>query len=131
MTIARAFWTVAPGRGELREERLAAPGAGSCLVRTLATGVSRGTEALVFAGRVPPSQHMTMRAPMMGGAFPFPVKYGYSVVAVTPDGGRVFVLHPHQDFFNAPAAMCIPVPDAVPTPRAMLAANLETAVNIL
>jgi threonine dehydrogenase-like Zn-dependent dehydrogenase len=100
-------------------------------VRTLSSGISRGTEATVFAGRVPPSQYAVMRAPLMAGDFPFPVKYGYSAVGVTEAGARVFVLHPHQDLFNAPAAMCIPVPDAVPTPRAVLAANLETALNIV
>jgi threonine dehydrogenase-like Zn-dependent dehydrogenase len=136
MTIARAFWCTRPGSGELREERLADPGPKMHLVRTLASGVSRGTEALVFAGRVPPSQYQAMRAPLMGGDFPFPVKYGYSAVGVTEggltEGGqRVFVLHPHQDRFIAPAAMCIPVPDSVPTPRAVLAANMETAVNLL
>jgi threonine dehydrogenase-like Zn-dependent dehydrogenase len=101
------------------------------LVRTLASGVSRGTEALVFNGRVPPSQYATMRAPLMGGDFPFPVKYGYSVVGRATDGKRVFVLHPHQDVFQAPAAMCIPVPGAVPTRRAVLAANMETALNLM
>jgi threonine dehydrogenase-like Zn-dependent dehydrogenase len=172
MTLARAFWTTAPGQGELRDEPLPAPGPGECRVRTLATGVSRGTEALVFAGRVPRSQYQAMRAPLMGGDFPFPVKYGYSAVglidtailplpfrkglggrgsaasegaretgpephspSLTPTplqhGQRVFVLHPHQDRFNAPAAMCIPVPDNVPTHRAVLAANLETALNLL
>jgi threonine dehydrogenase-like Zn-dependent dehydrogenase len=128
---ARAFWTVAPGRGEIREEALAAPGDGEVRVRTLASGISRGTEALVFAGRVPPSQYAGMRAPLMGGAFPFPVKYGYSAVGLTDAGARVFVLHPHQDAFVAPAAMCIAVPDAVPTRRAVLAANMETALNIV
>jgi NADPH:quinone reductase-like Zn-dependent oxidoreductase len=166
MTLARAFWTTAPGRGELRDEHLAAPAPGTCRVRTLASGVSRGTEALVFAGRIPESQYQAMRAPMMGGAFPFPVKYGYSAVGLIEDapppdrptrqeptrqepteqnptphnptehgppklGQRVFVLHPHQDRFTAPAAMCIPVPDNVPTPRAVLAANMETALNLL
>lgn len=135
MTEARAFWTVAPGRGEIRGETLpdrAEPSRDErhVLVRTLASGVSRGTEALVFAGRVPVSQRHAMRAPLMGGEFPFPVKYGYSAVGRTDDGKRVFVLHPHQDVFVAPAAMCIPVPDAVPTPRAVLAANMETALNI-
>jgi threonine dehydrogenase-like Zn-dependent dehydrogenase len=71
-----------------------------------------------------------MGAPLMGGAFPFPVKYGYSAVGVDGAGRRVFVLHPHQDVFDAPAGMCIPVPDAVPSARAVLAANMETAVNI-
>ena len=81
-------------------------------MRTLASGISRGTEALVFAGRVPPSQHQAMRAPLMGGDFPFPVKYGYSAVGQSTGGARVFVLHPHQDIFLAPAAMCIAVPDS-------------------
>ena len=124
----RAFWTVAPGRGEIRTETLRTDGV---VVRALASGVSRGTEALVFSGRVPESQYHAMRAPLMGGAFPFPVKYGYSAVGATPEGQRVFVLHPHQDIFVAPAAMCVPVPDAVPDRRAVLAANMETALNIL
>jgi threonine dehydrogenase-like Zn-dependent dehydrogenase len=72
-----------------------------------------------------------MRAPLMDGEFPFPVKYGYSAVGRTNRGARVFALHPHQDVFLAPAAMCIPVPDAVPTHRAVLAANMETALNLL
>ncbi len=131
MIVARAFWTVAPGVGEIRTESLGAPGEGQVVLRSLASGVSRGTESLVFAGRVPANQFSTMRAPMMGGAFPFPVKYGYSTVARTPDGQRVFVLHPHQDIFLADSDACVPIPDTVPTRRAVLAANLETAVNIM
>lgn len=130
MNQARAFWITAPGQGEIRTETLW-PQPGQIRVRTLVTGVSRGTESLVFAGRVPGSQHAVMRAPLMGGDFPFPVKYGYSAIGLTPDLVRVFVLHPHQDLFDAPAAMCIPVPAEVPTERAVLAANMETALNIL
>ena len=131
MTSARAFWATAPGVGEIRTDDLPDPAAGEVRVRCLTSGVSRGTEALVFAGRVPPNQHDAMRAPLMGGAFPFPVKYGYCAVGVLADGQRVFVLHPHQDVFNAPAGMCVPVPDAVPDRRAVLSANMETAVNIV
>jgi NADPH:quinone reductase-like Zn-dependent oxidoreductase len=130
MIEGRAFWTVAPGRGEIRGETFPAD-PDRVRVRTLASGVSRGTEALVFAGRVPGSQHQAMRAPLMDGAFPFPVKYGYSAVGRTDNGTRVFSLHPHQDVFLAPAEMCIPVPDSVPTHRAVLAANVETALNLL
>jgi threonine dehydrogenase-like Zn-dependent dehydrogenase len=126
----RAFWTVAAGRGELRDAVVPAPGPGEVLLRSLASGVSRGTEALVFAGRVPASEYAHMRAPLMAGEFPFPVKYGYAVVGRDAAGARLFVLHPHQDVFVAPAAMCVEVPDAVPTPRAVLAANMETALNI-
>jgi NADPH:quinone reductase-like Zn-dependent oxidoreductase len=134
MIEARAFWTIAPGRGEIRTEALPIPSAShdtrSEIVRMLASGVSRGTEALVFAGRVPSSQYRAMRAPLMAGEFSFPVKYGYSAAGRKADGQRVFVLHPHQDVFLAPATMCIPIPDAVPTHRAVLAANLETALNV-
>ena len=131
MTRATAFWTIAAGTGELRTETLPPPGAGEVLVRALASGISRGTEATVFAGRVPPSQYAAMRAPFMAGDFPYPVKYGYAVVGETPKGARVFVLHPHQDRFVVPEAACIAVPDRVPTPRAVLAANMETALNIV
>lgn len=131
----KALWYVAPGRAEIRAAPDPVPGPGECLVRTLATALSRGTERLVLNGRVPESQWPHMRAPLQEGAFPFPVKYGYCAVGVVEAGPmlgqRVFCLHPHQDLFVAPAAMCIPVPEAVPTPRAVLAANLETAVNVL
>jgi threonine dehydrogenase-like Zn-dependent dehydrogenase len=133
---ARAFWTVGPGQGELRAEILPPPGKDEALVRTLASGVSRGTESLVFAGRVPASQHAAMRCPFQAGDFPFPVKYGYSAVGIVEAGPpalvgrRVFCLHPHQDRFLAPAAMLHTVPDAVPTRRAVLAANMETALNV-
>jgi threonine dehydrogenase-like Zn-dependent dehydrogenase len=127
---SRAFWTVAAGRGQIRAETLPSERSECQLVHTIVSGISRGTEALVFDGRVPSSQYQAMRAPLMAGAFPFPVKYGYSAIGRTADGRRVFVLHPHQDVFFAPAAMCIPVPEDVPSNRAVLAANMETALNV-
>ncbi len=135
--MARALWTVAEGRCEIREETLPSRAPDQALVRTLASGISRGTERLVLTGHVPESQYAAMRCPFQAGEFPFPVKYGYSAVGVVEDGPaalvgrRIFCLHPHQDRFLAPAGMCIPVPDDVPDARAVLAANMETAVNIL
>jgi threonine dehydrogenase-like Zn-dependent dehydrogenase len=132
---ARAFWIAAPGRGEIRDERLPARGADDLLVRTRFSGVSRGTEAIVFQGRVPESERDRMRAPFQSGDFPAPVKYGYAAVGVVEEGpddlqGRtVFVLHPHQTRFVVPAATAHLVPADVPPARAVLAANLETAVN--
>ncbi len=134
---ALALWHVAPGVAELREEDLLVPGPEQAMVRSLVSGISRGTERLVQGGRVPQSQWTAMRAPLQSGDFPFPVKYGYAAVGVVEAGPghllgrRVFCLHPHQDRFVAPAAMCMPVPDAVPDRRAVLAANMETAVNLL
>lgn len=132
---ALAFWIVAPGRGEIRRAPLPEPGPDDVLVRTLHSGVSRGTESLVFHGRVPLEEYQRMRAPLQEGDFPAPVKYGYAAVGIVEHGpaallGRqVFVLHPHQTRFVAPATMAHPLPEGVPARRAVLAANLETAVN--
>jgi threonine dehydrogenase-like Zn-dependent dehydrogenase len=126
---ARAFWVAAPGRGEIRDEALPTPGNGDVRVRALYSGISRGTEALVFNGRVPQAEHQRMRAPFQQGDFPAPVKYGYASVGELDDGRRVFVLHPHQTRYIVPASAIHVVPDDVPAPRAVLAANMETAVN--
>jgi NADPH:quinone reductase-like Zn-dependent oxidoreductase len=134
---ARAFWVVGPGRGEIRSEALRAPAAGEALVRTLFTAVSRGTEALVLEGRVPPSEYSRMRAPFQAGDFPAPVKYGYCNVGLVEEGpselrGRhVFCLYPHQTRYVVPAGALHVLPETVPPARAVLAANLETAVNAL
>lgn len=135
MPEARAFWITGPGRGEIREEVLAEPRPGEILVQTLASGISRGSEALVFRGHVPKSQHALMRAPFQAGDFTFPLKYGYSnlgeVLAGPPGlkGQRVFCLYPHQDRYVVPVSAVVPVPDGLPSARAVLAANMETALN--
>lgn len=134
---AEAFWVAAPGRGEIRREPLRAPGDNEVLVRSLFSGISRGTEALVFNGRVPPSEYARMRAPFQQGEFPAPVKYGYASVGVIEDGppalaGRhAFVLEPHQTWYVAPLEALHLIPTGTPPERAVLAANMETAINVL
>ena len=134
---AHAFWTTKAGEGELRSETLSPPGPADLLVETLASGISRGTEMLVFQGVVPESQHDRMRAPFQVGDFSFPLKYGYASVGRVIEGAadligqRVFCLHPHQDRYVVPADAVSPLPDAVSTERAVLAANMETALNAL
>nr|WP_082613539.1 zinc-binding alcohol dehydrogenase [Bosea sp. Root483D1] len=119
----------------MNTEELPLPGPGECLVRTLWSGISRGTERLVFEGRVPESEYERMRAPLQQGAFPFPVKYGYCAVGMVDAGpaellGRtVFCLHPHQDHFVVPTDRVAMVPEGLPARRAVLAANMETALN--
>jgi hypothetical protein len=133
--IALALWYVAPRKAELRKERLGAPETGEVRVRALWGAISRGTEALVFNGSVPMSEFDRMRSPNMAGAFPFPVKYGYSVVGSIECGpeqliGRpAFVLHPHQTLFNVPLRNVIPLADDLSLQRAVMAANMETALN--
>ncbi len=135
--VARAVWYVKAGVVELRAAPLPRPKPDEAMVRTLFSGVSRGTERLVFNGEVGQSEWERMRGPNQEGAFPFPVKYGYCATGVVEDGpgelaGKtVFCLHPHQDYFNAPVASLVPVPDGVPARRATLTANMETALNAL
>jgi len=131
---SRALWITEAGRAEILSascEDLP----DHCVVETLFSGISRGTERLVFQGRVPRSEHETMRAPFQEGAFTFPVKYGYSSVGRVMSGAQagqvVFCLYPHQERFACPLAAAVSVPHAVPPGRAVLAANMETALNII
>lgn len=132
---AQALWTVAPGKVEIRPAKVLPPKAGELRVRTLVSGISRGTEALVLQGLVPESEWQRMRCPFQEGEFPFPVKYGYAAVGVVEQGPparrgeRVLCLHPHQTRFTVPAEAAIPLPDAVPTTRAALGPQMETALN--
>ncbi len=134
---AQALWYTAPGRVELRSRPLDLPRPGDALVKTLFTGISRGTERLVLSGAVGASEWSRMQAPMQEGSFPFPVKYGYCAVGqveMGPEalrGHTVFALSPHQDWIvTAPERLTV-VPDNVPARRATLAANMETALNAL
>ncbi|ARN81156.1 zinc-dependent alcohol dehydrogenase [Methylocystis bryophila] len=136
-TTARALWYEAPQSAGLRLEALPQPGPAEARVATRWSALSRGTERLIFEGRVPVSERQRMRGPFQQGDFPFPVKYGYCAAGVVeagpPDwlGKEVFCLHPHQDRFVAPLAALRPVPSATPLRRAPLAANMETALNAL
>ncbi|MFT4795271.1 MAG: NADPH:quinone reductase-like Zn-dependent oxidoreductase [Paracoccaceae bacterium] len=129
-----ALWHIAPGVSELRP---AALGTGAALVRMTHSALSRGTERLVRAGRVPGDQHAAMRGPAQEGDFPFPVKYGYCAVGVVEQGPphlidrHVFALHPHQTHFRADPAMLLPLPPGLPPARATLTANMETALNAI
>jgi len=136
---ARALFYIAPQRTELRTVTLLDtkddPDMARVKTRTRFSGLSRGTERLVFEGKLPRSEWERMRAPHQEGNFPFPVKYGYAAVGMVESGpdslrGRtVFVLFPHQDQFVISANDVVPVPEAVPARRAVLAANMETALN--
>ena len=132
---AQALWYVEPGKAEIRAETVPPRGAGEVRVRAVASALSRGTERLIFSGMVPESEYDRMRAPFMGGAFPFPVKYGYAMVGRVEDGPAdlkirlCFALYPHQTVFNLAAENIVPLPDGLPAERAVLAANMETALN--
>jgi NADPH:quinone reductase-like Zn-dependent oxidoreductase len=138
----RAFWITAAGEGKLLKTFLndspnvgAAAVGSEVTVQSLYSGVSRGTESLVFHGRVPAGEHQSMRAPFQQGDFPWPVKYGYANVGRVVSGPEglagktVFCLYPHQQRYRVPASAVTPLPPGLPASRAILAANMETAVN--
>ena len=134
---AHALVYDSPGSVSIEDVPVAQPGPDEVLVRTRYSAISRGTERLVFHGQVPEAEWTRMRAPLQVGAFPFPVRYGYAAVGTVEAGpqdllGReVFCLHPHQTQFTAPAAMAVPLPAGVAPDVAVLAANMETALNAL
>lgn len=132
---ARSLWVVGRGRAEVRESDLPSPADGSVRIRALVSGISRGTERIIYHGRVPQSESERMRCPFQEGDFPHPVKYGYAMVGTVDRGPtsllgrRVFCLHPHQTAFDIPLEASIPVPDAIPSACAALAPQMETALN--
>lgn len=134
-SLTRAFWITGPMQGELRETALSRRGPDEVRVRTLFSAISRGTESLVWRGAVPASEHARMRAPFQEGSFPWPLKYGYIAVGQVESGPEellrrnVYCLHPHQERFVVPAAAVSLLPEALPPERAVLAANMETAIN--
>ncbi len=132
-----ALWYVAPGKAVLRDEVLQPRCPDHIFVRALWSGLSRGTERLVFQGLVPESERQRMRAPLQEGEFPFPVKYGYALVGRVEEGppclvGReAFLLAPHQECQLVAAEAAVALPQGLPARRAVLAANMETALNVL
>ncbi|MDR9432491.1 MAG: zinc-binding alcohol dehydrogenase [Spiribacter sp.] len=133
--LSHAFWILAPGKGEIRARTLTAPTADTLAIKTLYSGISRGTEALIWRGEVPSNQYQRMRAPFQEGEFPGPIKYGYANVGQVEHGpsewqGRViFALYPHESYYHLPIANAFLLPAKLPPERAILAANTETALN--
>ncbi|MGB3828901.1 MAG: zinc-binding alcohol dehydrogenase [Ornithinimicrobium sp.] len=139
---ATSFWSSGTGTGRLRTLPLRRPGPGEVLIQALHSGISRGSESLVYAGRVPPAVAQSMRAPFQEGEFAGPVKYGYLSVGIVVElgsdtsestlrvGQRVFTHFPHQDYYVVPLEAAYGIPDGVPSSRAVLGGVVETAINV-
>jgi 2-desacetyl-2-hydroxyethyl bacteriochlorophyllide A dehydrogenase len=131
----RELWFVRPGHVELRVAPARMPQPGEARARALASGLSQGTELLLFKGEGPEPFDPSLDS---GGSSTYPRRYGYawvgeiceSLAAELPLGARVFALAPHGDFHTAPSASFRRLSEDVPSERAVLAANLETAVNV-
>jgi 2-desacetyl-2-hydroxyethyl bacteriochlorophyllide A dehydrogenase len=132
------LWWTALRTGELRAEPLPPPGPEDVVVQAIASGISAGTELLVYRGQVPPE--LPLDLPTLAGSFRYPIKYGYASVgrvaaagAAVRDrapGDLVFALHPHQSTYVLPAARTVLLPPNLPPEHGVFLANLETAVNV-
>src|SRR6201986_96674 len=127
---ARALFHVAPRRVEIRELPGPRPAAGEVLVRTLCSGISGGTERLVYRGEVPADLALDDTIGALGGTFSYPFAYGYACVGEIAESGQaVFAFHPHQDVFAARASELIALPPVDPA-SATLLPLVETALQL-
>ncbi|HEY3977470.1 MAG TPA: hypothetical protein VGM79_09380 [Streptosporangiaceae bacterium] len=127
---ARALFHTAPRGLEIRELPVPPPAAGEVLVRTLCSGISGGTERLVYRGEVPAELALDDAIGALGGTFSYPFAYGYACVGEVAGSGQVvFAFHPHQDVFAARADELIPLP-AVDPKSATLFPLVETALQV-
>ncbi len=133
----RELWFTAPYAVELREAPGPTPLAlGQVRLRALASGISQGTELLLYRGEGPTPFDPSLDAP---GAATYPRRYGYAWVGQVVEsnspllgvGARAFALAPHGDEHCLDAARVRQLSQDVPVERAVLAANLETAVNVV
>ena len=105
------------------------------LVKTLYSGISKGTENLVARGKIHKSQFKIMRCPFQDGNFSFPIKYGYINIGEIIDGPisltgkKIFTLFPHQTVFEI-STKNINLIKNKNAKKYLLTANMETAVNI-
>src|SRR6201995_4121185 len=127
---ARALFHTAPRCVEIRDLPTPRPAAGEVLVRTVRSGISGGTERLVYRGEVPAELALDDTIDALGGTFSYPFAYGYACVGEVAESGQaVFAFHPHQDLFTVPASELIPLP-AIDPAAATLLPLVETALQV-
>jgi 2-desacetyl-2-hydroxyethyl bacteriochlorophyllide A dehydrogenase len=146
--IATAVWFPRRRAVELREEEVPSVGPDEIRVRTLASGISQGTEMLVYRGDV--DSGLALDLPTLSGSFALPIKYGYASVGQIEEAGSqigledsrfqgqrikegdlVFVHHPHQTEFVVPASMAVVLPETLDPECGVFFANAETALNVV
>ena len=134
-----AVWFGGPQLVEIRQEPAAPVGPDDVRVRAQVSGVSAGSELLVYRGSAP--RDLQPDLPTVRGDFGFPIKFAYaSVGRVIEVGSRVgqlevgdlvFVHHPHQTEYVVPADVPVRLPEGLPADLGVFAANLETAVTVV
>ena len=137
----KSLWFTAPRKISFRKTSVQAPREGEILVKTLFSGISHGTEMLVYRGQAPKDMQLDASITLMDGSFDFPLKYGYSCVGKVADlgsrirqfnkGDIVFTHNPHETAFVVPEILATKLPNSVPPEHGIFLANLETAINCI
>jgi 2-desacetyl-2-hydroxyethyl bacteriochlorophyllide A dehydrogenase len=126
---------------ELVPSPLPAPGEKEVLVKARISGISSGTELLVYRGRFPTSLPVDAAIPALARPFGYPLAYGYASVGQVVKVGRsakkdlldrsVFCFHPHESHYTIHQNQLILLPDDIDPVDAAFLATMETAVNFL
>ena len=131
----KSYWIDKKNKGYFKFGEISSINSNEIVVKTLFSGISYGTEKLVYSGKVPKSQRNLMKCPYQEGDFGNDIKYGYINVGKVVDGDKsylgnnIFSLYPHQDFYKIPSNEALIVPTKIPLTRCLLIPNLETAIN--
>jgi len=117
------------------------PATGEVRIQTLFSGISHGSEMMVYRGEIPADLSLDATLPSLQGNFSFPIKYGYASTGRIIDVGEgvngleagdlVFAFNPHETCYTVPATVVIKLPEGLDPKHGIFAANVETALNAL
>lgn len=137
----RALYFSGPRQVECRAELPVPLLAGQVRVRTICSGISAGTELLIYRNEMPANMVADETLSALGGQLAYPLKYGYAAVGQVIELGRglehgwldqrVFAFNPHETEFVANASDLLRVPDGLAPELAILLPNVETALNFV
>ncbi len=139
---AKQLWFIDPGKVEIREHKLSSLAADEVLVKTKVSGISAGTEMLVYRGQLPKNVALDVSIKAfegLDGSYPLP--YGYACVGFIKDTGsaldksikgkKVFAFQPHASHFVCKLDQLIFLPEEISEEAGTFLANMETAVNFM
>lgn len=137
---ARVLYFQAPRRIEIRDQEVAEPRDDEVRIEAELSGISAGTELLLYRGQVPPGTILDENLPSLSGTVGYPLAYGYAVVGRVVAQGkgvrdllgrRVFAFETHRSSFLARPEELHLIPEDVPSESAALLPTVETAVGLV
>lgn len=130
-----------PNQISIIEESIPCPQKDELLIQNIISGISAGTEMLIYRGQLPNYFPLDDSIPSLNKKATYPFKYGYCSVGKVIEAGEkklnhfidkwVFVFNPHESFFCAKPEEVILLPDNISPYDALFIANMETAINLV